>query len=38
MKKGEGFSIIEIDETILKSLNESDIFIIDQRNVIKPIK
>ena len=35
MKKGEGFSIIEIDETILKSLNESDIFIIDQRNVNK---
>ena len=27
--------MIEIDESILKSLNESDIFIIDQRNVNK---
>ena len=35
MRKGDGFNIIEVDETILKSLNESDIFIIDQRNVNK---
>ena len=34
-KRVEGYRIFEIDETVLKSLNESEIFIIDQRSINK---
>ena len=34
-KKSNTYHILELDEKILKSLNESDIFIIDQRNINK---
>jgi intraflagellar transport protein 122 len=34
-KRVDGYRILEIDETVLKSLNENEIFIIDQRSINK---
>ena len=34
-KKNDSYKMLELDEPTLKSLNESDIFIIDQRNLNK---
>ena len=34
-KRGNSYNMLEADEAILKSLNESEIYIIDQRNVNK---
>ena len=34
-KRNDGYHVLEVDESVLKTLNESEIYIIDQRNINK---